>query len=181
MADDPLKTALDEIRAIDSAPALALLSEAARDARKGYAPEFDEEEIDAAGNAVTALDLARGRLLGVVDAALKLAGELAGGDDPAEPPALTEDRAWVRQECAARFREAIARELTGTTTGAGLFGFECGACGAQGGDWGDSVSALRANIAHLGECGAPDAEEYLQGARETLAELTGKADGDAEG
>jgi len=107
VADDPLKAALDEIRAIDGAPALALLSEAARAARKGYAPEFDEEEIDAAGNAVTALDLARGRLLGAVDAALKAHRDVGGRC------------AWCRNPDGRRQKFpcgeylAITRELTG--------------------------------------------------------------------
>jgi hypothetical protein len=88
VADDKLAAALAEIRAADSSPVLALLSEAARAARKGYAPWFAEEEIDAADNAVTALDLARGCLLGAVEAALAchqrtaLYGNAATDDEP---------------------------------------------------------------------------------------------------
>jgi hypothetical protein len=57
------------------------------------------------------------RLLAAVDAALKLADELAGPDDSAEPSALTEDRTWVRQACAERLRGAIASTLTGKEAG----------------------------------------------------------------
>ena len=93
MADaDPVAAVLAEIRGLDSSPVLAMLSEAARGARKGYAPCFGEEEIDAADNAVTALDLARGCLLAAVEAALghhkrvPLYGNAATGDEPGACP-----------------------------------------------------------------------------------------------
>lgn len=107
MPDDELAATLAEIRAIDSTPALAMLSEAERASRKGYAPEFGEEEIDAADNAVTALDLARMSLLAVVDVVLK-AHHNAGGRC-----------AWCRNADGQRQKWpcgeylAIARELTG--------------------------------------------------------------------
>ncbi len=53
------------------------------------------------------------RALAALEAVLKLADELAGPDDSPERSALTEDRAWVRQECAARLRETITAKLTG--------------------------------------------------------------------
>jgi hypothetical protein len=74
--DDPLAAALAEIGAIDGTPALALLSEAERASRKGYAPEFDEAQLDAADNAVTALDLARLCLLAAVDETVRLHGSV---------------------------------------------------------------------------------------------------------
>ena len=129
MADDLLKTALDVIRAVDASPALSLLSEAERGARKGYAPYFSEEEIDAADNAVTALDLARMSLLAVVDATLKLAAEweadAAELDRDIESARNSEytsaheqariDREIARtlRECATALSGAIARELAG--------------------------------------------------------------------
>lgn len=107
MADDELAAALAEIRAVDSSPALALLSEACRAARKGYAPEFGEEEIDAADNAVTALDLARGRLVAALEAAL-------GAADGWKRFAAEGD---AQDECADELRKVIAAALTGKEPG----------------------------------------------------------------
>lgn len=56
------------------------------------------------------------RVLAAVEAALRVADELAGNDDSAEHSALTEDRAWVRQACAARFRQAITAAMSGKET-----------------------------------------------------------------
>jgi hypothetical protein len=105
--DDPLAAALAEIGALDGTPALSLLSEAKRAARKGYAPQFGEQELDAADNAVIALDHARLRLLAALDAVLK-AHRNAGGRC-----------AWCRNPDGQRQKWpcgeylAIARELTG--------------------------------------------------------------------
>lgn len=51
------------------------------------------------------------KALAAADAVLRLADELTG--DAAPSSAYEEDRAWVRAECAARFRAAVLAALTG--------------------------------------------------------------------
>ena len=103
MADDQLAAALAKKREVLAA-AWAVLD---RTPPRTLAPSLGI----AAGIASVALD--------ALEAALKLADELAGPDDSAEPSALTEDRAWVRQECAERLRGAIAGALPGTEADGG--------------------------------------------------------------